>query len=461
MLNRNAGSFRDPSGTVYEDDNAVFRSIAAHAAPEYEAARDAGVLQTLVDSGRLVAFEEVQPAMLSGAGDDVSYLLRHPRIPYISYPYEWSFSLLHEAALFHLDLHLWLLARGFSLSDASAYNVQYLGPKPIFIDHLSIRRYREGEFWTGHRQFCEQFLNPLLLQALRGVPHNAWYRGQLEGLPMADLAKLLRIRDRLSWRVFTHVVLQNRFQQSASHRENIEHKLDQQRLPLAGYQAMLKQLRRWIAALKPKRKGVTTWGDYAANNSYAAAEAMEKERFIRDVVTEMRPRLMFDLGCNNGAYAKAALESGAGRVIGFDFDQQALDSAHHRAQAESLNFLPLFLDARNPSPDQGWLQAERPGHAARAKADMVLALAFEHHLAIAHNVPLDQVITWIVDLAPAGVIEFVPKSDPTIGRMLALREDIFVNYDLERFATILGKRATIRQRKTVSESGRTLFWYTR
>ncbi len=460
MLSRIAGSFRDPAGHVFEEDGSVFRAVAKVAARDYEAARDARIFEDLVRDKRLVDLSEVEPARFRTQENAPAYLLKHSRLPYISYPYEWSFSLLRDAALFPLDLHLSLLDRGFTLSDASAYNVQFVGPNPIFIDHLSIRPYRDGEFWAGHRQFCEQFLNPLLLRSLFGVPHNAWYRGNLEGIPVDDLAKLLRFRHKLSWGLLTHVVLPNRFQQSAGKMEDVS-KVKERRLPLVGHKGMLGQLSRWIARLTPDRIGTTVWGDYASTNTYTTEEEARKRQFVGDFVKSTSPKSVIDLGCNTGDYSKVALESGAERALGFDFDQQALDRAHRRAKEQSLNFLPLFLDAKNPSPDQGWLQSERRGHIERAKADAVLALAFEHHLAIAHNVPLDQVVSWISGLAPTGVVEFVPKEDPTVRRMLSLREDIFPDYAKETFEAALARIAHIGRKAVVSESGRTLYVFDR
>lgn len=458
MLERAGASYRDPSGHVYEHDGRIFRSVSRAAVPDYEAVRDAGVFRDLAAAGKLVGLEEVDRAAFGDQAADFAHLLEHPRLPFISHPYEWSFSLLRDAALFHLDLHLELLERGFTLTDASAYNVQFVGPDPVFVDHLSIRPYRDGEYWLAHRQFCEQFLNGLLLRALFGVPHNAWYRGAQEGVPVDDLARLLRLRHRFSWRLLTHVVLPNRLQERA--RQKGEPRRPARPLPLAGYRAMLSQLRSWIAALSQHRIGRTTWADYAEDNTYDRREAGRKRQFVARFVEEARPELLVDLGCNTGDYAKLALESGARRTIGFDSDQAALDRAHQRAKQEALDFLPLFLDARNPSPDQGWRQAERSGFATRVRADAVLALAFEHHLAIAHNIPLDQAIEWITEIAPGGVIEFVPKSDPTIQKMLALREDVFPDYSLDCFAQLLAARRRIVRQETVSETGRTLFAFT-
>lgn len=456
------GSFRDPSGHVIVRDRRVFRTVTAQAAAEYELARDAGVLEKLADSGRLIASSEVDPALVGASAAGARHLLEHPRLAYVSFPYEWSFPLLRAAALAHLDLHLDLLEHGLTLSDASAYNVQFQGVRPIFIDVLSIRRYQEREYWLGHRQFCEQFLNPLLLRALLGVAHNAWYRGSLEGIPTSDLARLLPFGKRLSWNVLSQVVLQARLERRALARtEESVAKVRRGGLSKTGFIGLLTQMRNWIARLRPADRGATVWGDYAKTHGYAGAEDAAKRRFVAEFIERTKPALLFDLGCNTGDYAALALASGAGRVVGFDFDQHALDGAFMRADAEGLDFLPLFLDALNPSPDQGWRQAERAGFGARARPDALLALAFAHHLAIGRNVPLEQTVAWITGLAPCGVIEFVPKADPAVGRMLALREDIFPDYDETAFASCLSSVARIVHSEAVSAHGRRLFCYER
>jgi ribosomal protein L11 methylase PrmA len=456
------GSFRDPSGHVILQDQRVFRTVTARAAADYELVRDAGLLRKLADSGRLIASSEVDPAVVGETAAGATHLLEHPRLAYVSFPYEWSFPLLRQAALAHLDLHQELLERDLTLSDASAYNVQFQGVRPIFIDVLSIRRYRPGEYWHGHRQFCEQFLNPLLLRALLGIAHNAWYRGSLEGIPTADLARLLPLGKRLSWNVLSQVVLQAKLERQALARtEQSIAKVRGRGLSKTAFAGLLAQMRRWIARLRPADRGATVWGDYATTHGYAGEEDAAKRRFVADFIGQARPALLFDLGCNTGEYAALALAGGARRVVGFDFDQQALDRAFMRAEAENLDFLPLFLDALNPSPDQGWRQAERAGFAARARPDALLALAFAHHLAIGRNVPLAQTVAWLTGLAPRGVIEFVPKSDPTVQRMLALREDIFPDYTEEAFTSCLGSVARIVRSEVVSAPGRRLFCYER
>ncbi len=456
-------SFRDPSGRVYRRDDRIFRTIMEPAAADFEFVRSTGLIERLSAEGRVVPAEPVGMDALGAAAEGARYVVEHPRLPFISYPYEWPFPALKAAALLHIGIHLEALERGVTLSDASAYNVQFRGPRPVFIDTLSFRRYTDGDFWTGHRQFCEQFLNPLLLRAFLGIPHNTWYRGSLEGIGAEEINRLLPLSRKVSWNALTHVVLQASLQRTAANGKDdaAAGAIKERRLPLAAFRRMLERLGRWIEALEPLDTGRTVWAEYADNNSYAAPEAAAKEDMVRQFAAAVRPGMLWDLGCNTGAFSKAALEAGAKHAIGFDFDQGALEAAFARAEAEDLDLLPLYLDAANPSPSQGWAQNERQGLMERAPADGLLALAFVHHLAIARNMPLELLVDWLVALAPQGLVEFVPKTDPMVQRMLRLREDIFAEYNEENFLACLTARARIVENRVVSDHGRRLLWFAR
>ena len=460
---RDPASFRDPSGHVYDIGGRILRTVTSGAVPDYEFVRDTGVLGDLVNRGWVIAAEELDGAALESVFDGSHYVLEHPRLPFISYPYEWPFEGLKAAALLHLDLQTALLSKGVVLSDANAYNIQFRGTDPVFIDYLSFQRYEDGAFWTGHKQFCEHFLNPLLLRAYLGVSHAHWFRGSGEGIATGDLNQLLPLRRKLSWRTFIHVVLPARLQQRAllGQDEESAKRINVGRLPKAAYERMLMQLRKWINTLKPLDRGRTVWSDYTDTNKYSDEEEKRKKSLITEFVEACRPKLVWDLGCNAGEYSETALRAGAEYVIGFDFDQRALDLAFVRGRKRGLNFLPLFMDAANPSPDQGWNEQERRGLGGRRSANALLALAFEHHLAIARNVPLPEVVGWLVDQAPRGLIEFVQKDDPMVHKMLSIREDIFQDYDEKRFRLALKRKARIIRADTVSASNRRLYWYER
>ena len=457
------GSFRDPGGHVFHSGDKVYRTVNRCAADDFERVEASGVMDELVSRGWCLPATKVDPGDLGQTMDRPSYVLEHPKIPFISYPYEWPFRALKAAALLHLDIQLLALGHDVALSDASAYNIQFRGARPIFIDRLSFVPYRDGDIWIGHRQFCEQFLNPLLLRAVLGVAHNAWYRGAQEGITTEDLNRLIPWGRKLSWQIFAHVVLQSKFQASArgSSSNTTAREARKVGLPRGSLIAMLTKLRQWIAKLEPRGADKTLWADYATAHSYGSSESEAKGKIIADYAARVRPKMLWDLGCNTGDYSKIALQAGAGSAVGFDFDQDALDGAFLRSQAEDLNLLPLFLDAANPTSSQGWESRERLGLSERATADGVVALAFIHHLAITRNIPLRGLVAWIVGLAPSGMIEFVPKEDPMVQGLLALRKDIFSDYSEDAFTAALSVQAEIVSTTQVTESGRKLFEFAR
>lgn len=453
------GSFRDPGSRIFIDDRRVLRAVYPAGAADYEAVRDAQLLADFTANGWLVESREIDVAS-HPAGTAASYLLEHPKLPFVSYPYEWPFALHRKAALLQLDLMLHALDRGFTLSDATAYNVQFIGIQPRFIDHLSFRPYRDGEIWAGHRQFCMQFLNPLILWSRLRVAPNSWFRGALEGIAPEDLSQLLGWRDKLSFTILSHVVAHGAAQRRSNAAGRVEARATHARLSRRSFHAMLLALRGFVETCSlPSQR--TTWGNYDTDNSYADEEAARKRAFVMRMVEQVRPALLFDLGCNTGDYSCAALEAGAGYVVGLDFDFGALERAVQRSASGSLPFLPLWLDATNPSPAQGWNEQERASFSRRARGDAVIALAFIHHLAIARNIPLDAAVGWIMAGAPSGVIEFPPKSDPMVQRLLSNRKDIFPEYCEERFLAEVGKRARIVETEHLSAGGRLLVRFER
>lgn len=454
------GSFRDPTGRVIHHDGRVFRIVTAAGASAYRQVRDTGLLAELAAAGLLVGAREVDcpPALEHVAGDAV-HVLEHPRLDFVSYPYEWPFAALRAAALLHLDVQLRALDRGVMLSDATAYNVQFDGPRPVFIDHLSFRPYREGEYWLAHRQFCDQFLNPLLLSAWCGVPHHAWYRANLDGIPGPLLDGLLPWYRRLLPLALLHVTLPALLQRRQD--GGAVPAKPAGPLPLPALRGMLSALHRGIARLRSPAGSASAWSDYARNTSYAPDETARKQEFVRRFVADLRPDTLWDLGCNTGEYAQLSLQAGARRVLGFEGDPVTADAAYSRARDAGLAFMPLVMNLANPSPSQGWREAERGGLSRRGPADAILALALLHHLVIGNNVPLAGAVDWLVSLARTGVLEFVPKGDPMVTRLLALREDVFADYTQENFLALVSRHATITEQAQVTATGRLLVLYAR
>ncbi|MAZ39932.1 MAG: nodulation protein NoeA [Legionellales bacterium] len=454
---RDLGSFKDPAGFIIHDDSSIYRIITKVGLADYKAVRQTPVIRELIEREWLLDEKALSIEQASAISVDAASILMHPKIPFISYPYEWTFSALKQAALRHLAIQQHALIHNVSLVDASAYNIQFLGASPIFIDHLSFRPYKIGEFWLAHQQFCDTFLNPLLLKAYTHIDYQAWYRGSLNGISTVEINRLLPWYRKFNLAVFVHVVLPAHFEKKK--KQQAINTLQQKAFSKQAYLNLLIMLENCIKKLVLPKSQITQWQTYAKDNHYQAIEKQNKLRFIRTFIEKTKPKQLWDLGCNSGDYAIAALKAGAEYVIGMDTDIGALENAYERAKQENYNFLPLHIDCMNPTPAQGWANTERYALQERTNADAIMALAIIHHLALSGNVSLSDIIDYLLQLAPMGVLEFVPKQDPMVKLMLAIKGDIFPDYHYDNFINLLSRHAEIIQTETITEHGRVLIWY--
>ena len=380
------------------------------------------------------------------------------KIGFISYPYEWTFTQLKDAAIFHLNFQIYLLKKDVKLIDASAFNIQFKNNKPIFIDILSLSEYKDGEYWYAHKQFCENFLNPLILSSKKGINFNNWFRGNLEGIHTHELAPLLNLKDLFSPTVFFHVYLLNKLdEKSKKNPEKTDKKLKSTKnFTKRSYLNLLIQLKNFISKLNKKKK-ISNWEDYTDKNTYDENEEQIKLNIIKDFIDESNPNFLCDLGCNEGKYSEYASKKNNIKVLGVDFDLNVLDKAYIKAKKESRNFFPIYADFSNPSSNLGWNGVERKSFVKRSKFDGIIALALIHHLVIAKNIPLSQVLNWLTSLAPKGLIEFIPKDDPTVQIMLKLKGDIFPDYNEQKFKEKLLTFAKIKKISVVTKSKRKIY----
>jgi ribosomal protein L11 methylase PrmA len=230
-------------------------------------------------------------------------------------------------------------------------------------------------------------------------------------------------------------------------------------LPKTQYRSLLEHLRAFVGSLSSSRPK-SYWTAYAASNTYSDAMRGEKLDFVRRWASQAQPRSIIDIGGNTGDFSLAALESGAvSLALVVDSDVDAVEQGYLARRSPAL--MHLVMNMADPSPDMGWRQAERQGLSARARQDGAIALAVIHHMVIGGNLPLPQVVEWLVGLAPKGVIEFVPKTDPMVAEMLLLRDDIFPDYTEENFLSLVSAKARITERHRFAQNGRLLVSYER
>lgn len=447
-------SFRDPSGFLYRDeDGQLFRQINRCYQADFEALLSSGLYDALTRGKFLVAHVPVDSS--NAVSDDAFAVIRPQLVPFISYPYEWSFSMLRDAALLTLSIQRKSIEHGMSLKDASAYNVQFIGCRPIFIDTLSFKKYVEGQPWVAYGQFCRHFLAPLMLMSHTSVDLGRLMELYIDGIPLDLTSKLLPWKTRLSvaaqLHLHMHAKMLRKHESTSAEQSSKVGKLTKKNLLL-----LLDNLQALISSLTWKAAG-TEWADYTTDNTYTEQSAQTKCDLVRRYLADIAPATVWDLGANTGEYSRLAVEQGA-YCCSCDIDPACVERNYlsGKKQGES-RLLPLRVDLANPSPALGWAHDERGSLADRGPADAVMALALIHHLAISNNVPLAGVAKYFHRLGNALIIEWVPKSDVQVQRLLRSRKDIFDAYDQTGFEASFGNFFDIIERQEVGNGGRVLY----
>jgi hypothetical protein len=445
-------SFRDArSGFVFRTDGKLYRQVNRAASADYDALMSTGLYAELVRDGLLIEHDEVD---LPGKSSDAYKILRPTELPFISYPYEWSFSQLKAAALTTIEIQKRALAKGMSLRDASSYNIQFHEGRLVLIDTLSFEVRQEGRPWVAYRQFCQHFLAPLALMSYRDVRLNQLLRVYIDGVPLDLAAELLpgkaRTRIPLQLHVFSHAKAQLRGAGTSPSGKT----------PSISENAL-------IGIVDSLRKGVegmdvelsrSTWSDYYAEADHYSAEAFEsKKELVESYIDETGAKQLWDLGANVGLFSRVASAKGI-FTVAWELDPGCVERNYRDAKKEGqTKLLPLVLDLSNPSPGIGWANEERDDLQARGPADAVMALALIHHLAIGNNVPLRLVAAYLARLGRRLIIEFVPKDDPKVQELLSSREDIFDDYSRAGFESAFSEHFTFLRHDPLGGSSRVLY----
>lgn len=456
-MQRDPGSFRDPSGYIYRTDSGtILRIILEAGRDDIDSLEQSGLYEELAADSLLIAHKDVTKSY-AGKVKDAYRVLQPQQIPLISYPYEWSYTQLRDGALTTLEIHRRALERGLSLKDASAYNIQFLDGKPVFIDTLSFEAYKEGKPWVAYRQFCQHFLAPLSLMAYTDIALSTLLRSYIDGIPLPLTTKLLPRRAKLRPGLAAHIVLHARSQMKheSAESETVQ-KVRASSLSKRQQLALVDNLASTVKSL-PRPVKSTEWGEYYTFTNYSKSAFKSKENLVLALAKKANPKTAWDLGANDGSFSRVVATLGT-QVASFDIDPNAVEKNYLNVKhAKETNILPLLLDLTNPSPSLGWANHERKSLIERGPTDLVLSLALIHHLAISNNVPLPELADFFASIGHYLIMEFVPKGDSKVDKLLASREDIFPDYHEDGFEAAFGKLFTIVERQKVKGSKRTLY----
>lgn len=445
-------SFRDPSGFLFFREGSLYRQVNRVYKEDFDHLIQSGLYKKLTGCGLLIPHEEIQ--LKDNIFANTYKILKPELIQFLSYPYEWSFSQLKDAALTTLKIQKIALEFGMLLKDSSAYNIQFKMGRPIFIDTLSFEKYIEGEPWVAYKQFCQHFLAPLSLMSLKDIRLNQLLKGYIDGIPLDLASSLLPIQTFLNFSLLVHIHSQAKFQRKLSNSSST--KKPKQKLGLHSLLALVDSLQSAVKKMKWAPKG-TEWAEYYAESNHLRESKDQKKEVLIKFLNKLNPKKVWDFGANTGVYSRIVSDRGI-QTISFDLDYACVEKNYlHVVKKNEKNILPLLFDLVNPSPKIGWQSEESLSLIERGPVDTVLALALIHHLAISNNLPLSKIADFFEKICNSIVIEFIPKSDPMVQKMISFRKDIFDNYRKDNFEKEFSRFFVILEAERIKGSERTIY----
>lgn len=437
---KEVSSFRDPSGFVFYKDDLVFRSISPEYSVHYQHLMQSGLYEKLIQQKLLIEHKEVGLSPLT---------IQPKKIPFISYPHEWSFSQLKSAALTTLRIQQIAAEYGMQLKDASAYNIQFLQGKPVLIDTLSFELKTDSLPWKAYKQFCQHFLAPLALHAYVDWRLKDLYLAHIDGIPLDLAVKLLPKRYFLKFNLFLHLYLHAKFQSAAAPvSKSSSSSAKNLKQATAGLIQSLESAVKSIQWKAPK----TTWQNYYQDDSYTTTAFADKQKTIETFLSILNPPVIWDMGCNDGYFSIVASRF-AQQVVSFDADPVCIERLFHK----KTNILPLMMNLSNPTPAFGWGEEERKSLASRGPASLVLALALIHHLMITAGISLDKIAEYFHKIGRHAVVEFIPKEDQKFKKMVQSNPNKFEDFNEESFLKAFSAYFEVLERKEVADSKRVLY----
>lgn len=446
MPHSDPGSFRDPASRIVIDEGRVIRLLDERGLAGWNALSATDFFTRATADGRLIESKEIEYPAAGAAG-----ALEHPRIPFVSYPYEWTFSMLKDAALLQLDLLAEALADGLTIKDATPFNIQFVEGRPVFIDIGSFESYSPGEPWIGYRQFTRQFLFPLMMRSWAGLPFQPWLRGNMEGPSAADMKQILSLGRRMRPAAMMHVSLQARME------ERMSGAAIRSELKTAGFSADLilanvRKLRKLVSGLDWDGSG-QGWVDYESCQ-HVGRDRETKGEFLSNALESHHPARVLDLGANDGYFSEIATRSGA-TAVAVDGDEEVLEALYRRKTDVCI----AVADLANPSPAQGWAGVERPSLLERANPDLVVAYGLIHHLIYTASIPPETVIDWLASFRCPVVVEFVSPEDAMVARLVANKTEAELHSGRTRteFEAMLADSFSTRSTQVLGDGARVLY----
>ena len=462
---QDGGSFRDPSGQVFKlldsGNVQIIRGINSSTFTEHKDLLSSNFFQSFMKDNKVIETKILEESKISNEfiGNDWPYFLSHFKLDFISYPYEWSFGQLKDAAILHLELLKDSLENGWIIKDSTPYNIQFLSNKPIFIDTPSFTKWEDGEGWNSYRQFCMLFLYPLMLESYLGVDFRPLLRSQLDGIDPQFIYKTLGLKHILKKGVISHVILPYTVQRNilkkerdtaiAKNRNTINHSKISVIALVDSMLGTIKKLR--------SDSNISAWANYDHLNTYQDNDNIIKKNFIEDVTLKKSYQTVWDCGANTGLFSEH-ISGNVKNILAMDSDSLAVEKMYQRLKLKNSNITPLVMKLENMSPDQGFNANERVKVEKRSNPDLIMCLAIIHHIRISSNIPCENFLKYLKNLNSEVIIEFVNRDDDMVKKLLVNKKERYDDYNLASFEKSASKFFDIKNTVNLKDGLRKLFY---
>jgi len=452
MFHKEASSFRDPSGFVYYKNSKIYRQINWCYKHNYDYFLNTGLKDELINKNLIIRFTETTDAENN---NNYYKIIEAEKLSHITYPYEWCFSQLKDAALTTLNIQRKALDYNMVLKDASAYNIQFWQGIPILIDILSFEKYEEGSPWRAYKQFCEHFLCPLLLIKYKSADLNHLSKIFIDGIPLKLTSELLPLKTHFNFNILSHIhshaLYQKKYEKKHTKRKNLFISKNKQII-------LIDNLIHFVESINIKQKN-TEWADYYSNNNYTYNALNHKKELILLLTEQLNIKSVIDFGANDGTFSSIFSQQHI-ETLTIDSDPMAVELNYKKAKAAHDVFLtPFIADISNPSPAIGWENNERKSMLSRLNCDLALSLALIHHLVITHNLSFKQIAAFFSQLCSYLIIEFIPFDDSQIQKMTMHRNDDYNFYTEDNFTISFQPFFTLIKKENINESKRSLYLF--
>lgn len=463
-------SLRDPAGSLFDIDGRLIRAVNSDSLPHLNASLESPSFVAFQETGKLASTRVLSGEestrfrdLLSRAGlptDDIGKLLEHDRVPFTSFPYEWSPEMLAAAAALTLELAERLLPEGMGIKDATPYNVLFKGSQPVFVDILSLEKRIKGDpTWLPFAQFTRTFLNPLLAYRYFGLTPSMVFLARREGLDASDIYALTPFWKRMSRPFFSLATVPHLLSKMSTSKK-VRRELTLLKPEKARFiiNSLFKHLRRLLVQVSPQPRR-SRWAVYMTETlPYDKSQFSVKEDFVTRVLRELKPKRVLDVGANTGHFSRLAAREKCS-VVAIDSDPQVVDENFRQSRKGNLDVLPLVVSFASPSPAVGWRNAETKSFLQRARGnfDLVMMLAVIHHLNIDEGIPITEILASAAELTKEYLlVEFVGPEDISVKDLIQHRRPKEV-LTSERFESKAGFYFDIIIRERIAGSDRVLY----